>query len=191
MQHLTGLTGTVVSSSPNGLVLKTAAGNRSISFGPKMRFFAIERSSLGSVRQGSFIGTTVVPQPNGTYKSTEVHVFAPALRGMGEGFTRMDSQGHHMMANSTVRSIETQRMMANSTVRSVGSSGAGKTITMSFPSGTKTIVIPAAVPVFLLEKGRQALLVPGAAVRVGVMSGSHGPVAGFILVGEHGTVPPM
>jgi hypothetical protein len=156
---------------------ETAAGNRSISFGPKMRFFAIDRASIANVRQGSFIGATVVPQPSGTYKSTEVHIFVPALRGMGEGFTKMDSQGHHMMANGTVRSV--------------GSSGAGKTITMTFPSGTKTIVIPASVPVYLIDKGTRAFLVPGAAVRAGVMSGRHGLVAGFILVGKHGTAPPM
>ncbi len=191
MQQLTPLSGTVVSVSANALVVKTSAGNQSIAFGPKMRFFAIDKSSLANVEQGSFIGTTVVPQPNGTYTSTEVHIFAPSLRGTGEGFSKMDSQGHHMMANSTVKSVEQPHMMANSTVRTVGSSAAGKTITMTFPSGTKTIVIPASVPVVSIDKGSRAMLVPGAHIRAGVMNGSHGLVAGFLLVGEHGTVPPM
>jgi len=191
MQQLTPLAGTVVSANASGLVLKTSSGNRSIAFGPKMRFFAIDKSSLANVQQGSFIGTTVVAQSNGSYKSTEVHIFAPSLRGTGEGFTKMDSQGHHMMANSTVKSVQRPNMMANSTVRTVGSSAAGKTITMTFPSGKKTIVISASTPVVSIDKGSRAMLVPGAHVRAGIFNGSHGPVAGFLLVGVHGTVPPM
>jgi hypothetical protein len=45
----------------------------------------VSRSALADVTAGSFIGTTVAPQPDGTFKSTEVHIFAPALRGTGEG----------------------------------------------------------------------------------------------------------
>jgi hypothetical protein len=38
----------------------------------------VSRSALADVTAGSFIGTTVAPQPDGTFKSTEVHIFAPA-----------------------------------------------------------------------------------------------------------------
>ncbi|HLI96619.1 MAG TPA: hypothetical protein VKT72_11105 [Candidatus Baltobacteraceae bacterium] len=50
----------------------------------------LTKSSLDNVKNDSFIGTTVVPQPDGTYTSTEVHIFAGALRGMREGFTKMN-----------------------------------------------------------------------------------------------------
>ncbi|HLY02530.1 MAG TPA: hypothetical protein VKR56_08530 [Candidatus Cybelea sp.] len=79
----------------------------------------VSRSALADVTAGSFIGTTVAPQPDGTFKSTEVHIFAPALRGTGEGFTQMNDSAKHMMANSTVRTVAVPNMMANSTVRSV------------------------------------------------------------------------
>ena len=191
MPHFTAVSGTVVSASATSVVLKTAAGNQRIVIGPKTRIFGIGKSSLASVNQGSFIGTTVVPAANGRYSSTEVHIFAPALRGMGEGFTKMEGPGRRMMANSTVKSVEQPKMMANSTVRSVGYGAAGKTITMTFPSGTKIIEIPRNTPVVSIEKGTRAMLVAGAHVRAQVMNGAHGPVAGFLLVGEHGLVPPM
>jgi hypothetical protein len=191
MQGLTALSGTLVSWGSSSVVIKTATGNRTVAVGPTTRFFALDKSSLANVGQGSFIGTTVVPQPNGTYKSTEVHIFAPSLRGTGEGFTKMDSGGNHMMANNTVQSVEMPKMMANSTVRTVGSNGPGKTITMTFPSGTKTIVIPADVPVYSITKGSRTMLIKGAPVSARVMTGPHGLAAGFLLVGLHGTVPPM
>ncbi len=191
MQQLTPLTGTLVRVAANAVVVKTSAGNQTVTFGPHMRFFGLEKSSLANVGQGSFIGTTVVPQANGTYISTEVHIFAAALRGTGEGFTKMDSQGRHMMANSTVKSVSHARMMANSTVRTVGTRGGSKTITMTFPSGTKTIVIPANAPVVYIESGSRAMLVPGAHVRLGVRSASGKLTASYLLVGEHGIVPPM
>ena len=191
IQKATPLSGVVVSSSVGRVVVKTSAGNRTIAFAPKMRFFAIGKSTLADVTQGSFIGTTVVPQPNGTYRSTEVHIFAPALRGTGEGFTKMDSQGRHMMANSTVRSVQRPNMMANSTVRTVGSSSSGKTITMTFPSGKTTIVIPPGTPVVSIAKGSRAMLAPEAHIRAGVTNDGHGLVTDFLLVGLHGTIPPM
>lgn len=186
------LRGTIVSATSTTLVVRTASGSKAVSFGPKMRFLGIRPSSLAKVTDGAFIGTAVVPRPDGTFTSTEVHIFAPSLRGTGEGFTKMDSQGKRMMANSTVRSVETpSRMMANSTVRSVNASAAGKTITLVFKSGKKVITIPPATPIVYIEPGSKALLMRGAHVLVVAVPAESGLIAKTLLVGEHGTVPPM
>ncbi len=186
------LRGTIVSASATALVVNTGSGNKTVSFGPKMRFLGLAHSSLDKVSTGSFIGTTVVPQPNGTYVSSEVHIFAPSLRGMGEGFTKMNSRGTRMMANSTVRSVtRSTNMMANSTVRTVASSSAGKHITLVFKSGTKNITIPLNTPIFYIEPGSKAMLVRGAHVRLAATSNGKGLVAKTLLVGEHGTILPM
>lgn len=159
--------GTVVATSAHSVTLKTQHGEQSIALAPKVRYFALSKSSLDKVTQGSFIGTTVVPQPDNTYVSTEVHIFAPSLRGTGEGFTKMDSGGKHMMANSTVNTVaHASNMMANSTVRTADSSGGKKSITMTFPSGTKNITIPAGTPVMYIDPGSKSALVPGAHVLV-------------------------
>jgi hypothetical protein len=158
--------GTIASTTSTSVTLKTKEGAKVLSLAQKVRYFILSKSSLDRVVQGSFIGTTVVPQPDGTYVSTEVHIFAPALNGTGEGFTKMDS-GKHMMANSTVRTVtHGSNMMANSTVRTVGSAGGKKMITMIFPSGTKNITIPAGTPVTYIDRGSKTMLVPGAHVLV-------------------------
>lgn len=184
------LEGTIVSATATSVVIKTSTGQDTVSLAKSTRFLSLSNSSLANVTQDSFIGTTVVPQAGGTFMSTEVHIFAPALRGTGEGFTKMDSGGTHMMANSTVKSVtQTSHMMANSTVRTVGSSGGRKTITMVFPSGTKTITIPANTPVTYIAPGSRAAVVPGAHVLVFAAPSASGLAAKTVVVGEHGATP--
>jgi hypothetical protein len=190
MAKTTRLEGTVVSATATSLVIKTSMGENTVSLARSTRFLGLSNSSLDKVTQGSFIGTTVVPQPNNTFVSTEVHIFAPSLRGTGEGFTKMDNGGTHMMANSTVRTVaQSPHMMANSTVRAVNSNGGRKTITMVFPSGTKTITIPANTPVTYIEPGSKALLAPGARILVLAVSNPSGLAAKTLVIGEHGATP--
>ncbi len=185
------LSGTVVSADGASLVIDALSGRKSVSYNSKTRIFVVSRSTLADVTAGSFIGTTVAPQPDGTFKSTEVHIFAPYLRGTGEGFTQMNDSAKHMMANSTVRTVAVPNMMANSTVRAAHSTAAGTTITMSFPSGTKTIIIPADVPVVYIERGTPAILTSGAHVRVGAIANGEALAARSVLVGKNGLVPPI
>jgi hypothetical protein len=162
MPRSTRLSGTLTAVASSSITVSTAHGNQVVRFDPHVRILSLTKSSLDQVRNGSFIGTTVVPQADGSYKSTEVHIFAESLRGMGEGFTKMNSSGSRMMANSTVH--EPVNMMANSTVRSTRSNAGGKTISMTFPSGKIAIHIPAAVPVSLISPASRSLLRSGARV---------------------------
>ncbi|HEY1977674.1 MAG TPA: hypothetical protein VGG89_14065 [Candidatus Baltobacteraceae bacterium] len=190
-QDNVSLSGIVVSVNGKAVVVETSSGRKTVAYYAKVRLFGIRSSSLDKVTANSFVGTTVSPQPDGSFQSTEVHIFAPSLRGTGEGFTKMDDGRGHMMANSTVRTTVQPNMMANSTVRSVGGSTAGKTITMVFPSGTKVIHIPAGVPVVYIEPGTTAMLTPGTHVRVAATENGQTLVARFIIAGEHGLIPPM
>jgi hypothetical protein len=185
------ITGTIVSMNGGTLVVDSPTGQKSVKYDKGTRLFGVDRSTLDKVTAGSFIGTTVAPQPNGTYTSTEVHIFAPALRGTGEGFTKMDDSAHHMMANSTVRTVAQPHMMANSTVRTAGATSSGKTITMTFPSGKKVINIPSTVPVVYIERATPAMLTPGAHVQVVAQERSGALTARYVIVGEHGLTPPM
>ena len=184
------ISGTILSAGAKSLVIATPSGQKAALITSRTKLFGVDRSSLDKITQDSFIGTTVAPQPDGTYTSTEVHIFEPALRGTGEGFTKMNDSGHHMMANSTVRTVAQPHMMANSTVRTVGSSASGKTITMTFPSGTKTIRIPSTVPVMYIERANSSMLKQGAHVQV--IGDMHSGLlrARYVIVGEHGLVPP-
>lgn len=156
--------GTVVSMTGSSIAVSTSHGTQTIALAPKLRVLDLSKSSLDKVENNSFIGTTVVPQPDGSYKSTEVHIFAPALRGTGEGFTKMNPSGSRMMANATVH--VPVNMMANSTVHSMTSSGGGKTISMSFPGRKVTIHIPENVPVSYISPASRSLLEKGKDVLV-------------------------
>lgn len=180
----TRLQGTVVSVTDSSISVSTSHGNQTVALGPKLRIVELSKSSLDKVKNNSFIGTTVVPQPDGTYKSTEVHIFAPALRGMGEGFTKMNPSGSRMMANAAVQMHV--NMMANSTVRSMSSSAAGKTVSMTFPGRKITIHIPQNVPVSYIDPASRALLEKGKSVLV-ICNGAAGKLtAGTIVVIEPG-----
>lgn len=154
--------GTIVSATATSVTVTTPSGNRTARFDPHVRIFVRSKASIDQVTDNSFIGTTVIPQPDGSYTSTEVHVFAPALRGTGEGFTKMNAGGTRMMANATVH--VPVNMMANSTVHAVSTDAGGKTISMTFPSGQKTIHIPANVPVTYLAPGSKEVLTKGTSV---------------------------
>ncbi len=186
------LRGPITSATATSIVISTASGPKTASFDPHTHFLGIGPSALAKVTKGSFVGTAVVPQADGTFRSTEVHIFAPSLRGTDEGFTKMDPEGKRMMANSTVRAIDTPlRLMANSTVRSARSSADDTTITLVFKSGRKVIKIPRATPVVSLEPGSKALLVLGAHVLVFALPESRGLTAKSLLIGERGVIPPL
>ncbi|MGC2217587.1 MAG: hypothetical protein WA645_07975, partial [Pseudolabrys sp.] len=46
---------------------------------------AIIKASLSDIKQGSFVGSTGMPQADGSQKAIEVHIFPEAMRGTGEG----------------------------------------------------------------------------------------------------------
>lgn len=160
----TRVQGEVVSVTGSSIAVATSHGTETIALGPKLRVLDLSKSSLDKVQNNSFIGTTVVPQPDGSYKSTEVHIFAEALRGMGQGFTKMNPSGSRMMANAAVH--VPVNMMANSTVHNVSASGGGKTISMTFPDRKITVHIPQDAPVSYISPASHALVEKGKNVLV-------------------------
>ena len=180
MPKSTRLQGTITAVTPKSITVSTSAGTQTVAFDPKLRVLDLEKSSIDKITNNSFIGTTVVPQPDGSYKSTEVHIFAGPLRGMGEGFTKMNSTGTRMMANSTVHAPV--NMMANSAVQSASGTASGKTITMTFPKpGKITIHIPSNVPVSFINTGSRSLLKAGQKALV-ICNGAPGKLTARTIV---------
>ena len=179
MPRSTRLQGSVTGVGSNSITVSTKSGTQTVAFDPKLRVLDLTKSSLAKVGNNSFIGTTVVPQPDGTYKSTEVHVFAESLRGMGEGFTKMNPTGSRMMANAAVHMPV--NMMANSTVHNASTNAAGKTITMDFPGKHITIHIPATVPVSYISTATRSLLRKGQSVLV-ICNGAPGKLTARTIV---------
>lgn len=175
--------GTVAAASPTAITISTSHGRQVVALDSHTRYLDLTKSSFDKITNGSFIGTTVVQQRDGTYKSTEVHIFSETLRGTGEGFTKMNSSGSRMMANSTVHMPT--KMMANSTIRAMHSNAGAKTISMDFSGRKVTIHIPADVPVTMIAQGRRSLVKSGKSV-LAICNGASKLTAKTVIVIEPG-----
>jgi hypothetical protein len=133
---------------------------------------------VDAIQPGSFIGTTEMPQADGSGLSVEVHVFPPGVK-MGEGHYPWDLQSGSMMTNGTV-----------GTVKAVDG---GRAIDVTYPSGSRHIVVPPGVPIVQITPGgAQSLIHPGVSVFLIAVPGPDGAlVANAISTGVNGAAPPM
>jgi hypothetical protein len=65
----------------------------------------IVKASLSDIKQGSFVGVTAMPQPDGSLSAVEVHIFPESMRGTGEGHYPWDLQPQSTMTNANVEQI--------------------------------------------------------------------------------------
>ena len=138
---------------------------------------AIVPMKLEDIKPGSFIGSAAMPQQDGTQRALEIHVFPESMRGTGEGHRPFDLQPQSTMTNGTVGAV---------------TGSAGRTLTVAYQGGEKTIVVPPDTPVVTYEPGTRAMLVPGAHVIVMGTEASDGKLSATrVSVGKDGLVPPM
>ena len=138
---------------------------------------AIVSIRLEDIKPGSFIGSAAVPQADGTQRALEVHVFPETMRGTGEGHRPFDLQPGSTMTNGTVGAV---------------TGSVGRTLTVAYHGGEKTIVVPENAPVVTYEPGTRDLLVAGAhVILMGTQTEDGKITATRIAVGKNGLVPPM
>ena len=63
------------------------------------------KASLADIKQNSFVGVTSMPQPDGSQRALEVHIFPEAMRGTGEGHYPWDLRPQSMMTNANVDQV--------------------------------------------------------------------------------------
>lgn len=143
------------------------------------RILAVSPAELESVGPGTFIGTAAVPQPDGTLRALELVVFPEEMRGTGEGHYPWD--------------LTPESTMTNATVEAMVSEAKGEALTLTYPGGEQTIVVPPETPIVTLAPGDAGLLQPGAHVFVpGATEQPDGTFAAQVIaVGRDGLVPPM
>jgi hypothetical protein len=131
-----------------------------------------------AIQPGSFIGTTETPQADGTGVSVEVHVFPPGVK-VGEGHYAWD--------------LQPGAMMTNGTVGTVAAVDGGRAIDVSYPSGTRHIVVPKGVPIVQITPGGDhALIKPGVSVfLIAITTPDGGLATNTISTGVGGAAPPM
>jgi hypothetical protein len=137
------------------------------------------RKSLADVKANSFVGITAMPQPDGTQKAVEIHIFPEAMRGTGEGHRPWD-----LMPNST---------MTNANIETAVASSDGQKLILKYKDGEKTFIVPANVEVVEFAPASAADLKPGE--KIFVVAAKKLPDGSLeapgITVGKDGVSPPM
>ena len=139
----------------------------------------IAKSELSNIKEGSYIGVSAMPEPDGTQKALAVHIFPEAQRGAAEGFGPWD-----LRPNST---------MTNATVAETVAGTDGQNIMVRYKNGEKKVVVPPGTPIVAFVTGDKAELKPGAKIIIfGATKKDDGSLeAGRVAVGLDGIAPPM
>ncbi len=172
--------GTIESKDHQVLDVKARSGeNVKVKLAENAPVRAVVGASLSDIKPGSFVGITAMPQPDGTQKAVEIHIFPEAMRGTGEGHRPWD-----LLPNST---------MTNATVATEVASSNGKSLVLKYKDGEKTFAVPPNVTVVTFAPATDAELRPGekvfSATAKKLPDGTI--VASNITVGRNGLSPPM
>ena len=145
--------GTIEKVNGNVLTITSRDGDMlTLHLTPDYTATAVVKASLADIKDGSYVGTSALPQPDGTLKALEVHIFPVALRGVGEGFTHWDLQPGSTMTNATVRA----------SVSSVD----GNTLTLTYKGEEKKVVVPANIPIVTFAPADKADVQAGVPIAV-------------------------
>jgi hypothetical protein len=171
--------GTIAAVDGNVLTLKASDGAEvKLALTENALIVAVVKATLADIKEGTFLGSAAMPQPDGSQKALEVHIFPEQMRGTGEGH-----RPYAPVPNSTM----TNGSAAGATVSGVD----GSTIVLKYKDGEKKIVVPPNAPIVRYEIGSKADLKAGAPFTV--LAATKKPdgslEAARINVGRDGTVP--
>jgi len=160
-------------------VVKARDGSeQKVTLPEKPQIAGIVKASLSDIKQGSFVGVTAMPKPDGSMSALEVHIFPESMRGTGEGHYPWDLRPQSTMTNANVDQIVT--------------AVDGRTLTLKYKDGEKKIFIPTNAPIVAYAPGDSNDLKPGAKVFIIAAKQPDGTLQGRAWrVGRDGLTPPM
>jgi hypothetical protein len=154
-----------------------------VDWNQKTRFASLKAVQLSDIKQGMFVGTAALPQPDGTLKALEIHIFPESMRGTGEGYRPFPQVKQGTMTNATVTNI---------VATSAASTNGGKTLTLTYKDGHQTVIVPPDAPIVLLGPGDASMLTPHSKVSVTATKSAAGKLtATRLLIGLDGATPPI
>lgn len=172
------LRGTIEKVDPTAIVVKERSGETmTLALADTFSVSEVLPVDPSAIQSGAFVGTAAVTGADGTLSALEVLVFPEAARGTGEGHSPWDLQPGSTMTNATVTSITPAPK--------------GRTMTLRYKDGEKTIVVPDGIPVVTIKPADRSLLVPGAKVFVFAQMRNGQPTALRATAGRNGFAPPM
>jgi hypothetical protein len=173
------MSGTIETADGNVLSLKSSDGAEvKLTLTENAMIIAVVKASMADIKEGTFLGSAAMPQPDGSQKALEVLIFPEQMRGTGEGH-----RPYAPVPNSTM----TNGAASGATVAGVD----GSTMVVKYKDGEKKIVVPPNAPILRYEIGNKSDLKTGA--RFTVLAATKKPdgtlEANRINVGRDGVVP--
>lgn len=194
------LRGTITAINGDTLTLRTPTGDIPVMLGSATKYLEVEKSSLGNIGDGSYIGTaTKADGPN--LVALEVVVFPPSMKGAGEGHYAWDAlpdttkPGATMtgstMTNGTVAAPAVGSTMTNGNVSASSAHDGSKQLTVTYKGGKQVILVPPTAPVVTFKPGTMSDAVKGSAAFVSVTKDEGKVMANMVAIGANGVTPPM
>ena len=171
--------GTIEGMSADTLTLASRSGQTvTFKITPDTKFASVTQAQIGDIQPDSYVGVTAAPQPDGKLRAMEVHVFAPSMRGVGDGHYPWDLGNDSTMTNGAVGALQGTN---------------GRTLEVKYKGGDKEITVPEDTPIVAVAPADASIAKPGAHAMVLAPKDAAGgtPAAVFVLVGENGITPPM
>ena len=172
--------GTIERLEGDSYIIKARDGSElKVKLAEKPLIVAIKKASLSDIKPGSYVGSTGMPQPDGSQRAVEVHIFTEAMRGTGDGHYSWDLVPQSTMTNGNVEQSV------------VGTDG--QTITVKYKDGEKKVMVTPDTQIVVYTPGEVSELKPGAKIFIGAAK----PQADGSLqtprinVGRDGLTPPM
>jgi hypothetical protein len=172
--------GTLQKMDGNNLTMATKSGKEAtVTLKDGAPVIAVTKGAMSDIKDNTFVGITAMPQPDGTQKAVEVHVFEESLRGIGEGHYAWDLKPDSTMTNGAVAQ-QVQKVEGN-------------TLQVKYKDGEKTIVVPKDAEVVNLIPGGKDDLKTGVHVFIPrwEKQGDGTWLATVVVVGRDGITPPM
>jgi hypothetical protein len=173
--------GTIEKIDGNIITAKARDGSSvTIKLADDARITAMVKAQLSDIKQGSFIGVTAMPQPDGSQKAIGLHIFMEAQKGVvADRHFPWDREPGSTMTNANV----------DSTVAGVD----GQTIMVKYKDGEKKVIVPPNTNIVAFTPGNRGDLKPGAQfiVVAGQRQADGSIAAPAINVGRDGATPPM
>jgi hypothetical protein len=176
----TRIRGTIEAVDGSTLAIKTREGTDvKVKMTDNVAVFAVVKTELSQVKEGSYIGVSAMPQADGTQKAFAVHIFPENQRGAAEGFRPWDAR-----ANST---------MTNATVAETVKGTEGQNILVKYKDGEKKVVVPPDTPIVTFVASDKSEVKAGSKIIIfGAAKKDDGTLeANRVNVGRDGITPPM
>jgi len=147
--------GEITKVEGNTLSVKSRTGeDLTVKLAEPLRVSAMVKSSLADIKEGTFIGVSAMPQPDGSQKAYGIHIFLESQKGVvADRFSDWDGRPGSTMTNANVATT----VAGND----------GQNLLVKYKDGEKKVIIPPGTPIAKYVAGSATDLIVGKKIFVG------------------------